>query len=300
MPSFQIPEWRKALITKKYRRKDRVIAQAVKAMDELYYSSVDYIFEHYDKTGRYVEPPLSGMESVGEAFYRKVISEAFHDAKDQKSVQGGRKKLAQLPVGLPKSLRSLEEVFRDRQYWPRIMKRNKVLMERLRKSYWQKLKRKFRELVPRLLSGEISSEDAKSRMIHDWAATKPRVETIFRTETTNYFGKTQVAYFSGDPDILGFLFDSVKDNARTDVCRTRHGLIYRPDFSGKNSIAYNTPALHYNCRSHLIPLANTAANRKMIADPTRNPSRVSVAPLPSGWRGQGTSGKPGPKKRKSK
>jgi SPP1 gp7 family putative phage head morphogenesis protein len=286
---FSIPAWRKKLIAQKFQRKAKVINSAVDEMEKVVFAAIDYVIYHYRQTGMYVDPPLTAMELVGESFYRDVLKEAIEDAEDQKAQQGGRKRLAKWPTGIPTTIRGLEQIFRDRRYWPTIMRRSKKLVDRMRKSYVQKLRRKFRDLIPRLIDGDISPEEAKAKMVLDWQATKPRVETIFRTETTTYFAKTQVAYFKGDEDILGFLYDSVKDQARTDICRSRHGLIYRPDHTGDHSIAYNTPALHFNCRSHLIPLTNTAANRKLVEDPNRDPINKAVAPLPPGWSKQGSA-----------
>jgi SPP1 gp7 family putative phage head morphogenesis protein len=164
------------------------------------------------------------------------------------------------------------------------MKRSRALSERMKKQYLQKLKRKFNKIVPMLTRGEISPADAKKEMMNVWGASKSRVETIFRTETTNYFGKVQVNFFQDDDEIIGFLFDSNIDSSITDICRSRHGMIFTKEHTGKNSLAYNTPALHYNCRSHLIPLANTPENRKLLEDVSRDPSKHKLAELPDDWR----------------
>ena len=286
MKPFTIPKWRKALIDKKYARKAKVIAKVVDAFDAIVLFAIESVILHYKKTGHYAEPTLNGLEMAGEHFYRSVIKESVADAEDQKSQQGGKKKLAKAkgPTGIPNNLRTMEQIFRNPKMWPRIMKRNKSLCDSIRKQYKQKLARKFRDLVPRMMAGDISPDEAKMQMQDDWKASKSRVETIFRTETTNYFAKTQVSFFKNDPDIIGFLYDSIKDSSRTDICRSRHGLIYRQEYKGEISIRSNTPALHYNCRSHFIPLTDTPANRKMISDPRRDPAKVKVTPLMPGWR----------------
>jgi len=161
------------------------------------------------------------------------------------------------------------------------MKRNKAIVDRVRKAYLAKLQRKFRAIVPRLDANAITPAEAKKEMMSAWEASKSRVELIFRTETSTYFGKTQVNFFNSDPQIIGFLFDSVRDAARTEICRSRHGLIFRPR---TKLLEQNTPACHYNCRSHLIPLANTPYNRKLLDDPSRDPANHKLAPLPHGWR----------------
>lgn len=281
MKSFTLPPWRKKQINAKYRRKSSVVNRTVQDMERVIRTAVDNILSHYEKTGHYAEPTLNEMFNVSEEFYRRVITQAFHASKEEKQSSKGKKRMAKGPVGIPKSLKDLEQVFRDHRKWPAIMKRSKALTDRLRNSYLEKLRKKFKELVPKLESGELTPKEVKDQMMDRWYASKSRVETIFRTETTNYFGKTQVAFFEGDDEIIGFMFDSVKDQSRTNVCRSRHGLIYRP---GTKMLRDNIPALHWNCRSHLIALANTEYNRKMLDDPDRDPAKKKVAPLPSGWR----------------
>lgn len=282
---FQLPDWRKRLIREKYRRKDRVIQDAVSRMERAMLVELDASVDRFINTGHYFPPTLNVMFSVSENFYRSVITAAFHSAQDEKHAQTEKRRVrmarAKGPVGIPRTFRELEKVFRDRRYWPKIMKRSEILTERLRKQYLAKLKKKFDKLGPKLKDGEITPDEIRGSMRDTWHASKPRVETIFRTETTNYFGRTQVAFFKGDPEIIGFLFDSVRDTSRTEICRSRHGLVYRSD---SKLLTENTPGLHWNCRSHLIALANTPHNRILVDDPQRDPSRRSVAPLPPGWR----------------
>lgn len=276
--AFHIPPWRRRQINAKFRRKGRVIHQTVSAMEAVMKKAVAAIIEHYVATGNYAAPSLSGMFQVSENFYREVSINGFDSARDEKEEAKGKKRLAKKRTN---KIAFLENVFRDKREWPRAMKRSKKLTERLRDQYLEKLGKRFEEILPALKAGEITPDDAKSHMMKAWKASKSRVETIFRTETTNYFGKAQVSFFEGDPEIIGFLFDSVYDTSRTEICKSRHGLVYRP---GTALLHQNTPALHFNCRSHLIALANTPHNRKLLEDPDRDPANRKVVPLPPGWR----------------
>lgn len=285
MKPFVLPVWRKRQLNDKFRRQDLVTSQAISQMESAMRKAVDYIIDN-SHAGRMAEPTLNEMFLVSERFYRQVITEAWHSSKAEKKAQAGRRRLAasNIPTGMPRTLRGLEQIFRDKRYWPKILKRSDRLTERLRKAYLQKLRRKFRELQPRILAGEISPQEAKAKMMDAWDASKSRVQTIYRTETTKYFSRTQVAFFSSDPEIIGFLFDSVRDQTRTDICKSRHGLIFKPGSTGPKGLTENTPALHWNCRSHLIALANTPYNRKMLADPDRDPNTHTLVPTPPGWR----------------
>lgn len=251
------------------------------AMEAVMLDVVEEIISYGERTGQWHSPSLNGMDLVSERFYRDVIEQAFHSAKYEKEDQQGRKRLARLPVGLPKKIRDLSQIFNDPTYWKRIMKRSTILTARLKRQYLAKLKAQFTVLMPKINSGEVSPAEAKKTMFHVWGASKARVETIFRTETTKYFAETQVKFFTGDAGIIGFLFDSVRDTSRTEICRSRHGLIYRP---GSPLLTKNMPPCHYNCRSHLIALANNEYNRKLISEKDRNPSSAKVVPLPVDWR----------------
>lgn len=286
MPSFVLPSYRKAIINKQFRRKDKVVNHAVKESERVMKEAIDKIIDHGVLTGQFNPPSLNELYMISERFYRHVITEAYDSCQEEKEKQQGKKRLAKFPKGLPKSFEKLDQIFGDKKYWSKIMSRSKKLTDRLRKGYLRKLEIKFKKLIPEIRAGNISPSDAKKYMMESWQSSRSRVEMIFRTETTSYFGKTQTAFFRSDKEIIGFLFDSVRDTARTDICRTRHGMIYRRDHTGKDSIEYNSPACHYNCRSHLIPLANTPENGKLLEDPARDPAknRSKIAPLMPGWR----------------
>ena len=263
------------------RRQAIVVANASQMIFMVLEDAVDQIVTSYNQTGKYVPPDLSALDDKMILFYRKVIRSAIVTSEQIKKMQDKKARLNTKPWGIPTQVRKVKDVFEDTTYWRKIVARSYGISDRLRKAYLGKLKKRFTEIVPMLESGKLEPRIVKQEMRKAFQATKARVETTFRTETTNYYGRTQVAYFSEDEDVIGFMFDSVRDNSRTEICRSRHGLIYKP---GTKLLSENTPALHYNCRSQLIPLANTPENRKMVADPSRNPSNKKVVPLPRGWR----------------
>lgn len=277
-----MPAWRQRQLKLVENKQDLVVSSAVSRMNKILKKAVDQIWENYERGGNFIQPNLNDMFDASEEFYKNVLAIAIQCSKSTKSMQRSTTKhLARLPYGLPRNLKGLEQLFRDKRYWPKVMKRSKLLTERLRKSYLLKLKKRFDKVIPKVLSNEMTPNEAKAEMLDGWRATKDRVETIYRTETTNYFARTQVAFFENDEDIIGYLFDSIRDSGTTEICRKRHGLVYRP---GTKELRENMPALHYKCRSHLIPLANTPENRKLLNDPSRDPRNRSVPPLPKGWR----------------
>ena len=281
MKPFRLPAWRERLIREKFRRHDRVVHSTVHQLGDELKKAVDFIFSFWQRTGTYQAPDLNGIEQISERFYRSVLEQGYIAAKDERTEAKGRKRLARGPVGLPHELDDIRQVFRDPKRWAVIQRRSNALSRRLRQQYLEKLRKKFRKIIPQVLSNEITPQEAKNALMDSWHTSKARTETIFRTETSNYFAATQLSYFAGDPNIIGFLFDSVADKARTPICKSRHGLVYRPDSA---LLRANTPSLHFNCRSHLIALANTPYNRKLLEDPKRDPEKVSVVPLDPDWR----------------
>lgn len=274
-------KWKKRIINKVERRQNRVLGRFISDMEKVMEDAVDYVVANFEQTGRFAAPTLNSMFRVSEEFYRSVIREASLTAEEAIAPQkSGKKKLASGRGGLPRNKKWLQSVFRNSKYWSSVMNRSDRLTKKLQNQYIEKLQSAFEEVLPRIRQGEITTKEVKTHMMEAWGASKSRVETIFRTETTNYFARTQVAYFSGEPEIIGFLFDALKDSATTKICRDRHGLVYRP---GTELLKESTPSCHYNCRSHLIALANTPENRKLLADPRRDPKNRTVEPLPRGW-----------------
>jgi SPP1 gp7 family putative phage head morphogenesis protein len=281
MKPFKLPKKQTSQVKHKLNIRDKIVGSFVNQVEQYLHSVTDKIIDHYLKTGQISIPQMNDLYVITDNYYRDVISSAYNLAKKQKLKGNEKTKLSFIKDRLPKSLKDLENVFRDKRKFPRIMKRSKRVTDDLRKSYLDKLAKKFKIISPALKSGEISPKEAKKQMMDTWKTTKARVETIFRTETTNYFEDAQVSFYSDEDDVIGFLFDSVRDNSRTSICKSRHGLVYRP---GTKLLSDNTPGCHWNCRSHLIALANTPENRKMLEDPNRDPSKVAVVPLPKGWK----------------
>lgn len=281
MIPFKIPPWRKKLINQQYKLQDKTINRTVSLIRKIVGKAIDYIVDQYFKTDQYYQPDLYGLNGVIENFYRDIIEKSYHHSIKSKDDQVNKKKLAKAPVGVPKKIKNINEIFGNSKYWDKIINRSNKLTDKMKKGYLQRLKKTFEKASQHIQNGDLHPGDLKDYMMESWHASKERVETIFRTETTNYFSKVQISFFSGDKNIIGFIFDSVKDRARTNICKSRHGLIYRPNTS---SLTENTPALHFNCRSHLIPLANTKYNLKLLEDKRRNPEFRAVVPLPKGWR----------------
>lgn len=82
-----------------------------------------------------------------------------------------------------------------------------------------------------------------------------RVEMIARTETTKMFNFGRIETFRENAKNGGVTkavkFSSILDERVTEICRSRHGLVLALD---DPRIDENTPPLHINCRSILLPV----------------------------------------------
>ena len=79
---------------------------------------------------------------------------------------------------------------------------------------------------------------------------KRRVEAIARTEVTRADTMGHIIAMKSNPDVLGVEFSAILDSRTTDICESRHGLVMKID---DPKLPYNTPPLHVNCRSILLP-----------------------------------------------
>lgn len=277
--------WIKKFQKHSWTEQDELTAQIVRRMEEILLAIADKATDEYLEKGSYTKPSEADLYVAIESYYKTLVRKAYNAAQIAKQLQKPKmqsveKKLAKLPLGIPNRLPPLVKFFADRRMWTKMQKRGFLIVKKLRTAYFKKLDKKFAQIGPDLQNGKISPADVKKELRNAWKATKSRVETIFQTETTNYFNKVQVSFYQDDEDIIGFLFQANRDGSTTDICRSRHGLVYRP---GSKLLKKNTPACHYRCRSELIPLANTPANRKMLEDPSRDPEKRKVTPLPPGW-----------------
>lgn len=79
-----------------------------------------------------------------------------------------------------------------------------------------------------------------------------RLRTIARTNSTTAYNQGRLEQFGEDPEFVPAVeYVAILDDRVTDECESRHGKIF---FIGSDELADNTPPLHYNCRSILVPV----------------------------------------------
>ena len=77
-----------------------------------------------------------------------------------------------------------------------------------------------------------------------------RLEMIARTEITRADTLGRLVSMKAHDDVIGVEFSAIMDDRTTEICSSRHGLMMRLD---DPRLPENTPPLHVNCRSLLLP-----------------------------------------------
>ncbi|SMG51708.1 phage putative head morphogenesis protein, SPP1 gp7 family [Dethiosulfovibrio salsuginis] len=78
-----------------------------------------------------------------------------------------------------------------------------------------------------------------------------RLECIARTEAMRAYSMGHLRSAIDSEAVVGFEFSAILDDRTSGSCQTREGLMFR---IGDPRLPFNTPPLHPNCRSVLIPL----------------------------------------------
>lgn len=104
---------------------------------------------------------------------------------------------------------------------------------------------------------------------------KTKLMVIGRTEITRAYNVGLLKASFLNPTLTGYRFQAVLDNRTSLMCRERHGM-----FIPKDNIALlaaNTPPLHPNCRSRLVPVYGPPPmNARLIYEATTPPIKRDV------------------------
>lgn len=161
-------------------------------------------------------------------------------------------------------------------------KKQKALADKLKVAYLQKLQSVWEKNSHEFLTGSIvQKEEIAKKMAIEANTTYARGKTIIETETTRYYNQVRRDFYDKSPDVTHYLFVSIRDHATTKWCKTRHFIIYR---KGSSVLEKETPPIHWNCRSELLPL--TPLNPKhliLIKNEAMHRENRNPEPLPKGW-----------------
>jgi SPP1 gp7 family putative phage head morphogenesis protein len=167
-------------------------------------------------------------------------------------------------------------------YDPKNEKQRKELMTVSRLAGLAQIEAINDELLTGLAEGE-SFEDWKERMLNDpdfGMLTEAHLETVFRNYTQTAYNAGRWSQFEVNKLAVPFLmFSAINDSRTTEICRHRNGII-RPvddEFWGSSS-----PPCHHRCRSTLISLTRSQAEKRSAPMTGLNQPEPSDKPAP-GW-----------------
>jgi len=234
-----------------------------------------------------------GFEDAIFQHFLEVSSSAIRTATHEEEFISIRKpkRLAKPPkMKVPKSLRDLQQMYDDYRKKGFLPKRQQKIAEQLKKQYLKKVQDVWRKVSVDFREGEVPSQE-KARKVMEEASrgAKARAKTIVETETTNYYNKVRREYYDQSDAVTHYLFLAIRDQATTKWCsdkvsqgkRGRHGLVYE---KGDPLTDRETPAIHWNCRSEMVPLSPfNPRHKELIENKRMYRANHSCHPLPKGW-----------------
>lgn len=172
----------------------------------------------------------------------------------------------------------------DKARAKKIYKFNEKMTKKIRDQYLKKCQSVWDRASQDFRTGEtFNQENAKKVITEASRGVYSRGNMIVETETTRYYNQARKSYFDSSPDVGYYLFLAIMDRATTKWCSTRHRIIYKKD---DDVTTRETPPIHWNCRSEMVPLTPLNPVHKKLIDNRaawRENSRRKFEPLPKGW-----------------
>lgn len=251
-----------------------------------YFANLNEVVVHKASLGQPLELPkdeflqfyMELMREVSERGLKNAMSEAPSAVATGPVMMAGKRAGNPFPSNLGE-LMHLWDVYRKTGKAPR---RVKVLSERIRSSYLKKVQGIFEKHASAFQkSGEFDRHQALTEIQAASRAPYARAKMIVETETTHYYNQARRQVYDRSDDVTHYLFVAIRDQATTHWCRSRNGLVYK---KGSAVLDRETPPIHWNCRSELLPLlAHNPRHLLLIQDKHLWRELRSPAPLPAGW-----------------
>lgn len=231
---------------------------------------------------------IQGLRDTGEVPKDLDFGEFFADqakAVTRKAVIEARRTPSQITatkLAAGKTLKQWMDIWDRWRRKGKVPPRQKALGEKIRKAYVRKCQDVWRKHAEEFREGK-SFDMQKARDVIA-KATKPvysRAKMIVETETTRYYNEVRREVYDSSPDVTHYLFVAVRDHATTKWCKTRTGLVYA---KGDPLLDKETPPIHWNCRSELLPLTKlNPRHLALIENESLQRRRHSCEPLPKDW-----------------
>lgn len=263
-------------------RADRLEKRWVSKLDRLWDELKTETIKDLEMTG-VVSNRTSGMFLdfyVEQAF--SVMLEAIKSTRTRPRVTSGNR-LKQYPKGpMPRSLSELRKLWDLWRQKKRAPARQAKIAESIKNAYVKKCQATWREASDSYRQGKTTDRESIVAKVQQAADTQyARAKTIVETETTRYWNKTRKEIYGQAEDVTHFLFVPVRDHATTKWCKSRRGLVYA---KGDPILDKETPPIHWNCRSELLPLSiMNPRHLVLIENKSLWRRNNSCEPLPAQW-----------------
>jgi SPP1 gp7 family putative phage head morphogenesis protein len=190
----------------------------------------------------------------------------------------------------PTSYKKIRAWWDDYRKTGKVPSRIQKHADRIKSRYLEKTKDAFEKHSQDFRTGHDHGRQEVIKQIQKAADIEfGRSKMIVRTETTRYYNKVRKQVYDQSNDVTHYLFLAIRDHRTSKWCtekktiegRGRHGLVYE---KGDPLTTRETPAVHWNCRSEMVPLTPlNPRHAKLINDKSINRRKVKCTPLPKGW-----------------
>lgn len=239
---------------------------------------------------RILESLMSGGKIPRDFDFNQIVVDHYFDS----ALEGARIasfdkysesiRLAKKPK-IKSKFKSVKELFDQWEKWRKAGKipaRQKEIADGIKRKYLEKLQEVWDQYGEPFRAGKDFDTDKFKKAVKDATkVTESRARTIVQTETTSGFNQARKAIYDQSPDVTHYLFLAIRDAATTAWCSTRTGLVYK---KGDPLTDKETPAIHWNCRSEMLPLSPlNPRHQKLIENDKLNRRNNTCEPLPKGW-----------------
>lgn len=225
--------------------------------------------------------------------FEKIFIEHYFQTQIESLALAEKESELDQKIKLARAPRSIAEVMALYDKWRKGLFKPKAPLKYaadMKKRYIDAVQKTWKKYSEDFRNGGVQTQEEIKKKVREAAETTvPRAQTIVRTETTRYYNKARREYYDQGDEVTHYLFLAVRDKATTPWCsplkqngkRGRSGLVYAKD---DPLLDKETPPVHWNCRSELLPLNRfNPTHRRLIADESIARRNNACAPLPPGW-----------------
>lgn len=277
------------ILGKEEARRIFMAAQKVEKLEQKWSEKLRELLTHYDK--KIAESLLNvghlPLDIDFTEFYMEHSIEVMREAVlvADKRRELSKVKLASAPppkAKLPSGLAGLQRIYDQWRKTGKVPRRVQSLANKVKKAYLDKCQSVWEKHSEDFRSGKTGTMAEAVKVITKASdGVYARAKMVVETETTNYYNQTRRKVYDQSPEVTHYLFLAIRDQATTKWCKTRHRVVYK---KGEQVTDRETPAIHWNCRSEMVPLTElNPRHAKIIADKTMWRENRRPEPLPKDW-----------------